>query len=761
MPGELSWRVPALGFRSDASGSLDAAASSDAVRLFVDRAARARHDFRLTDENVTDVVAICAHLDGIPLAIELAAARCRVLSPAQLLAGLADSLGVLGGGPRTVDERHQTIQRSIEWSHSLLAERTRVVLRRLGAFASPFTLEAAQAVVAGDGIDRHEVVPELEHLIDQSLVQMDDLELPPRFILLETVRQFARRALDGAGETDAIVDRHVTYFRARALGLWPLFHDGLAALLDTADAEHGDLVAMLTYLEHHATPEEHVEVAMACLPAIGVRHVAEVIALGEAAAARVAPTSVLGGHLHLRLALADPAIPDHVEIAVAAAEATNDPELRALATFWKAWGQAGAAPSRDAVDAYERAQVALGDAGEEHFSRTFWAVAALHRGMGRHPEAIQRLRRSVEETACMRCNVMVWSEATLLALARGDLGAADAALERAKAFAHEVRDAGFSAHVRLSEVEVAAYAGKPWPATEIEADRQADEATGNPLVSGYLAEARALGRLIDGSTVGYIEDVPETFVHLDDMWSKRSNARLRMAAAHHAQGDLQRAGEIVAELQGTAESWDAGSVLLAQIAHRAAALALDHGDVAAADDLVHRALLEAASGPWPPIVVAVLELLASVAAARESHKEAARLAGAAAHLRDEISFRYDLEPERSRLARDLGTARDALGEVDYEAAIEGGHRLTIDDAIAYARRARGERKRPSHGWDGLTPMERQVADLAIGGMSNAEIAERLFIGRETVKTHLSGTYAKVGVANRAQLAADAARHGLT
>ena len=81
--------------------------------------------------------------------------------------------------------------------------------------------------------------------------------------------------------------------------------------------------------------------------------------------------------------------------------------------------------------------------------------------------------------------------------------------------------------------------------------------------------------------------------------------------------------------------------------------------------------------------------------------------------------------------------------------------------IAYARRARGERKRPSHGWDGLTPMERQVADLAVAGLTNAQIAERLFIGRETVKTHLSNAYAKVGVANRTQLVADAARRGIT
>jgi DNA-binding CsgD family transcriptional regulator len=93
--------------------------------------------------------------------------------------------------------------------------------------------------------------------------------------------------------------------------------------------------------------------------------------------------------------------------------------------------------------------------------------------------------------------------------------------------------------------------------------------------------------------------------------------------------------------------------------------------------------------------------------------------------------------------------------------MEEGRGLTMAEAVAYAQRARGERKRPSHGWDGLTPTERQVADLAIGGLSNAALAGRLFIGRETVKTHLSNVYAKVGVANRTQLVADAARRGIS
>jgi DNA-binding CsgD family transcriptional regulator len=159
-------------------------------------------------------------------------------------------------------------------------------------------------------------------------------------------------------------------------------------------------------------------------------------------------------------------------------------------------------------------------------------------------------------------------------------------------------------------------------------------------------------------------------------------------------------------------------------------------------------------------VINALELLSSTAVARESWTEAARLLGAAERLRDAYTFRMRLEPERERLDRDLVTARQILGEEAFEAARSEGTTLLLDDAVAYARRARGERKRPSHGWDGLTPTERATADLALQGLSNAEIAEQLIVGRETVKTHLSNVYAKVGVANRTQLAADAARRGI-
>ena len=760
VPGELTWRVPPLGFPSATEAAdVDAAARADAVRLFVDRAARQRSDFRLTETNVADVVAICTRLDGVPLAIELAAARCKLLTPAQVLEALADAVGALGSGPRTVDARHQTIEQSIEWSHSLLAPEARVVLRRLGVFAAPFTLEAATEVAAGEGIERGQVLAGLEHLIDQSLLQIDDQGTDARFRLLETVRQFARRQLEEAGEREALAARHAAYFRERALGLWPLFHEGLGPLLDRADAEHLDIALMLDHLADHAAPEEHAEVAMACLPAIGVRHTAEATALAAQVAERVDPLSLVGGRLHMRLALADPTYPVHVEASVAAAEATGDRDLTAHAQFWSTWGIAGAEPTTAARDVHEASRVQLVAIGEEHFSRAYWTVAALDRGMGRLEDAESSWRRAAAETTCPRCNSMVWSEGALLALLRGDLPAAEDALERAQTSAREVRDAAFSANVRLAEVEVALYGGAPWPAAAVDGDLVLGGE--NPLAVGYLSEARAIGHQADGVLGDVDADVEVALTNLDDMWAKRNTLRVRRIAARHAVGDLAGARQRLTELQELAARWEAGSWLQGVIALRDAALTLDEGDAARAEDLAHAALVPAAAGPWPPLVIEVLGLLAGIAVDRDSHAEGARLHGAVEHLRDVHGYRYELEPERSRRARAVQVARDALGDDAFDAAVAEGGGLSLDDAVAYARRARGERKRPSHGWDGLTPMERQVADLAVAGLTNAEIAERLFIGRETVKTHLSNAYAKVGVANRTQLVADAAKHGIT
>jgi predicted ATPase/DNA-binding CsgD family transcriptional regulator len=759
VPGEISWQVPPMSVPTGGTPTdLGTATRSDAVRLFADRAAQMQGTFELTDANVGDVVEICRRLDGIPLAIELAAARTRVLTTREIVDGLADAMGLLASGRRRVLARHATIEASIRWSHALLTPDEQRLLRRLAVFEGAFTVDAARAVTADDTLPAGSALTLLEGLVDQSLVQRAGHLDRARFRLLATVRQFARAELDQAGELEATAARHAVYFAARGRSLWPLFEPNMGELLDQSEAEFADLSEMLSYLERKGSPEEHAEVAMACLPAMSVRHAAEAAALGDRVVPRIPEASVLAGRLHLQLALVDPASPHHVGAAIAAAEATGDPDLLVQASFWSASQGAATDPTPEVLAALHAAYESMAAIGENHFSRAHWMAAGAERAVGRTTEAEADWALAATQTICKRCNVIVWSEGALLALARGDLEAARENLARAQAFGHEVRDAAFLACVRLTEAEVAAYAGGALPTAGIEADLRNALASGHPLAIGFTSEARAIVHIANGALPDADADLVQAMV-VDDMWPKRTEARLRRAAIHHALGDHEQAAAILAELRDGAARWDAGPWLLAQIDQRAAALALDADDSGTADQLAHQALAAAAAGPWPPLVIRGLELLATVAVARESHLEAARLAGAARRQRELVGYRLDPEPDRSRRERALAKARETVGSAGFEAAWDEGAQLSLDDAVAYAQRARGERKRPSYGWDGLTPTERQVADLAVQGLTNAQIADRLFVGRETVKTHLSNVYAKVGVANRTQLVADAARRG--
>ena len=232
---------------------------SEAVALFVDRAQAARPDFALTEQNAPAVAGICARLDGLPLAIELAAARIRVLAPQAILARLGNRLDLLSGGGRDRPERQQTLRATIAWSHDLLDPGRQRLLARLGAFAGGWELEQAEAVcgpVADLGVD---VLDGLDGLVDQSLVRRDEgPDGEPRFLMLETIREFALEKLAASGEADEIRRRHgaifgdlaelaapeLTRHQAKA---WldrldrstPNFRAAITWSIDTGDAENG------------------------------------------------------------------------------------------------------------------------------------------------------------------------------------------------------------------------------------------------------------------------------------------------------------------------------------------------------------------------------------------------------------------------------------------------------------------------------------------------------------------------------------------
>ena len=212
VPGETAYRLPSLSLPDAQAASLDSLLQNDCVRLFVERAMAAYPPFRLQEKNAFAIADICTRLDGIPLAIELAAARTKVFSPEQIDARLDDRFRLLTGGSRTALPRQQTLRALIDWSYDLLSEAESVLLRRLSVFAGGWSFEAAQTV-CGDGSETG-VLDVLTHLIDKSLVAVDDQAEAEqgRYRLLETIRQYARDKLFESGESASVRDRHLGYF---------------------------------------------------------------------------------------------------------------------------------------------------------------------------------------------------------------------------------------------------------------------------------------------------------------------------------------------------------------------------------------------------------------------------------------------------------------------------------------------------------------------------------------------------------------------
>ena len=248
--GEAVFPVPSLALpEHDRSLPLDQLSGFEAIRLFADRAAAVLPTFELTAANAPAVAQICRRLDGIPLALELAAARVRALSVEQIAARLDDRFRLLAGGSRAAVPRHQALRAAVDWSFDLLSEPERATWRRLSVFAGGFTLEAAEAICAGEGVDEADVLDLLSRLVEKSLVVSEAMVSEARFRLLETVRQYAREKLMGSGEAADALRRHRDWFLAVVARIEPQFFGGVRAGsgIDELDREHDNLRAGLEW----------------------------------------------------------------------------------------------------------------------------------------------------------------------------------------------------------------------------------------------------------------------------------------------------------------------------------------------------------------------------------------------------------------------------------------------------------------------------------------------------------------------------------
>lgn len=242
--------VPGTGSTGDGKPAGQSAldiAQYPAVALFVERARAVKPDFALTEEKALITAEICRRLDGLPLAIELAAARTKVLSVQQIATRLDTVFQLLTQGPQTAAPRHQTLHAAIDWSYALLSESERALLRRLSVFAGGFTLEAAEHVCTEHSLNAIHILDILADLVDKSLVQVQDREAETRYHLLETIRQYAAEKLQEAGEAD-IRERHVVFFVELAVAAeqW-LMTIEREAWLRRLEAEHDNIRAALRW----------------------------------------------------------------------------------------------------------------------------------------------------------------------------------------------------------------------------------------------------------------------------------------------------------------------------------------------------------------------------------------------------------------------------------------------------------------------------------------------------------------------------------
>jgi predicted ATPase/DNA-binding XRE family transcriptional regulator len=208
--GEVTWRVPALSLPPSAGQApIDELSRYEAVQLFVQRACQSRPDFELTPHNASGVAQVCRRLDGIPLAIELAAPRVNALSVDQIAQRLDDALSLLTGGSRTAQARHRTLRGTLDWSYALLTEMEQLLLRRVAVFAGGWTLELAEDICTGEGIERSDVLQLLAALVDKSLVVAEERDRAVRYSLLDPLRAYASEKLAAAGEEDRVRRLHM------------------------------------------------------------------------------------------------------------------------------------------------------------------------------------------------------------------------------------------------------------------------------------------------------------------------------------------------------------------------------------------------------------------------------------------------------------------------------------------------------------------------------------------------------------------------
>jgi predicted ATPase/class 3 adenylate cyclase/DNA-binding CsgD family transcriptional regulator len=751
--GEVSWRVPSLSL------------SDEAIELFTDRARHARRDFEMTQDSAAAVTEICRRLDGLPLAIELAAARVRALSLAEILESLHDRFRLLTGGARTAVRRQQTLRASVDWSHALLTEPERVLLRRLAVFLGGFDLVAARAVAGSDEVQRYQVLDQLTLLVDKPLVVAEDSGGRTRYRMLETVRQYALEKLGESGEADVVRARHRDYFTAMAALLDAPADNDYEQCLERADVEIDNLRAAFGWSRENSDVERALALASSLQPLWQARgRLREGSAWFDSALADddaqqpavmpAARTRALADRAVLAMLMGAADSLDQAEQALAMAREVDDPAL--LVRALTACGHVAVNQYAPVAGPYLAEALGLARASGDRWRLgqilTWQARGALAAG---DPIAIRATAEEGRDLAeaigdrfvSRQCRYYLgWAQ-----LWQGDLAGAAAMFGEVAAEAEAAHDEILKAQSLTGQACALSWHGETG-AARAAADAAVEAASEQGgLAAGIAHTALTIAALAAGD-LETAQDANQTaWPHMSGL---RLMATLRVfgAQAGLACGDLPAAHRWADDAVSTARGWWHMLALTTR-----ARVAIARGEPEQAERDAHDALANAAGVHAYVGIPDVLECLGALVGDASGHRDAARLFGAAHGIRlriGEVRFKvWDASCQAW-----VAALRETMGEKDFDSAWAEGSALSIEEAIAYAQRGRGRRKRPTSGWASLTPTERDVVRLVGNGLCNKDVAARLFVSPRTVQTHLTHVYTKLGLSSRVQLVQEAARH---
>jgi predicted ATPase/class 3 adenylate cyclase/DNA-binding CsgD family transcriptional regulator len=746
--GEVNWQVPSL--------TLD----NEALELFADRARRALPDFTVTEANAETVTEICRRLDGMPLAIELAAARVRALSLDEIVDSLHDRFRLLTGGARTAVRRQQTLRASVDWSHALLTEHERILFRRSAVFMGGFDLDAAQAVAGTTEVERFQVLDQLSLLVDKSLVVADSSGGRTRYRLLETVRQYALEKLGESGESDDVRTRHRDHYTALAQRLDSPARDDYGPLMARVVDEIDNLRSALIWSLENSDPAMALKLASALQPLWLTRgRISEGLAWLEAArgAGESLEPAILAQATADKAVLAswvdNSGIYESTMAALETARRINEPALLCRVLYGCACITAhDAALARPYFT--EAADLArqLGDSWRLSQILGRQSTGGLLSGDPITAQVIGEEGRELadaigDEFNSRQCRMNIaWAH-----MCRGQTATAVREYREAITEARAAHDVMSEVSALIPGAFAYAFSGDVDGARSAAAEAvQACTELGFLLQNGYLTVV--LAELAAGDAAAALQ-ASETAVRSETNIVVQDFNLTWAALAALACGEVVRARELIDPAVATSTKLNNKMFLSLALAARARVHIAEGSDERAAADAYDGLAIAAPVGAY----VCVPDFLECLALVTGDHRHAARLLGAAFAMRESLELPrlkvYDAEYQAL-----IASLRKIMSDSEFKDAYAEGAALTSEEAVAYAQRGRGERKRPSSGWDSLTPTELDVVRLVAEGIPNKDIASRLFVSPRTVQSHLRHVYNKLALTSRVQLAQEAIRH---